>query len=203
MGLAPVLIQHNAAIGHVLAAALTRLQSTHDVAVTDENEQLENHIVLCGFGRIGRLVGIVLEAARLPYVAVESDLGRFREAREQGHDVIFGDASRRRVLEAARLDRARLLIVTLRRLSTVQRILHHARQRDPQLPALVSTPDDRDVPSLVAAGATTVFPENLAAGLGLADQALLLAGFTREDAAHVITSVRAQINPQLRDRVGV
>jgi CPA2 family monovalent cation:H+ antiporter-2 len=53
------------------------------------------------------------------------------------------------------------------------------------------------------AGAATVFPENVAAGLALADQALLLSGFTQEDAARVITAVRAELNPELRGRVGI
>jgi hypothetical protein len=53
------------------------------------------------------------------------------------------------------------------------------------------------------AGAAAVFPENLAAGLALAHQALLLTGFTQDDAAGVITKVRAELNPELLGRVGV
>jgi K+:H+ antiporter len=53
------------------------------------------------------------------------------------------------------------------------------------------------------AGAAAVFPENLAAGLALAHQALLLTGFTQDDTAGVITKVRAEPNPELLGRVGV
>jgi monovalent cation:H+ antiporter-2, CPA2 family len=146
---------------------------------------------------------VVLEAAKVPYVALESDLTRFREARQRGHNIVFGDASRRRILEAAGLSRARLLIVTFDRRPAVERILHHARHRDPSVPSIVSATDDRDVSGLAVAGAAAVFPENLAAGLALADQALLFSGFTQEEAARVITSVRAELNPELRGRIGI
>jgi CPA2 family monovalent cation:H+ antiporter-2 len=69
--------------------------------------------------------------------------------------------------------------------------------------SIVSAADDRDMTGLAMAGAAAVFPENLAAGLELAHQALLLNGFTQDDAAGVITKVRAELNPELRGRVGV
>jgi monovalent cation:H+ antiporter-2, CPA2 family len=56
---------------------------------------------------------------------------------------------------------------------------------------------------MIAAGAAIVFPENFAAGLALADQVLLLGGLTRENAAKVVTTVRAELSPELIDRVGL
>ncbi|MDI7862614.1 hypothetical protein MRS76_11645 [Rhizobiaceae bacterium n13] len=68
---------------------------------------------------------------------------------------------------------------------------------------MVSTADDRDIAALVKAGANVVFPENLAAGLALADQSLLLCGLTQEEAGRIITTLRAELNPELRERVGI
>jgi monovalent cation:H+ antiporter-2, CPA2 family len=55
----------------------------------------------------------------------------------------------------------------------------------------------------VAVGAAIVFPENFAAGLALADQVLLLSGFTQENAAKVVTTVRAELSPELTGRIGL
>ena len=204
MGVAPVLIQRNAWIGQLVGGVSQRLTTAaEETAIRDESQRLGDHVLLCGCGRVGRLVAIALEAAKIPYIAVESDLTRFREARRRGHNVVFGDASRRRILEAAGLHRARLLVATFDRRAAVERLLHHARQQNPNVPSIVSAADDRDVSALAMAGAATVFPENVAAGLALADQALLLSGFTQEDAARVITAVRAELNPELRGRVGI
>jgi CPA2 family monovalent cation:H+ antiporter-2 len=204
MGIAPVLIQRNDRIARIVAATLWRLTATAEqAAITDESRHQGSRVLICGYGRVGRLVATVLEAANVPYVAIESDLTRFRRAREKGHRIVFGDASRRSVLEAAGLPQASLLIVTFDRRPAVERLLHHARQRHPGLRSIVSTTDDRDFSALTMGGIAAVFPENLAAGLALADQALILSGFTQEDAARVITEVRARLNPELSGRVGV
>ncbi len=69
--------------------------------------------------------------------------------------------------------------------------------------SIVSAADDREMSELATAGASVVFPEDLAAGLALAHQVLLFSGFTHHDASRVITTVRAELNPELRGHVGV
>ncbi|MEA2782875.1 MAG: monovalent cation:H+ antiporter-2, family [Rhodospirillaceae bacterium] len=204
LGIAPVLIQRNAWISNAVGAAFRRITTAEgESAVQDESQGLSDHVIICGCGRVGRLVAMTLDAAKVLYVAIEFDLTRFREAKQRGHRVIFGDASRARILDAAGVARARLLVATFDRRPAIERLLHHARERDPTLPSIVSVADDRDMSALAMAGATVVFPENWAAGLALANQALLLSNFTQEDAARVITAVRAELNPEIRDQVGV
>jgi len=69
-------------------------------------------------------------------------------------------------------------------------------------PRFVSVADDQEIISFVRAGASTVFPESVAAGLALADQVLLVCGFSQDTAANIVTTVRAELNPELRGRVG-
>jgi CPA2 family monovalent cation:H+ antiporter-2 len=145
----------------------------------------------------------VLEAAKTPYIGLESDLTRFREAKRSGHRVVFADASRTRMLQWAGLEQARLLVVTFDERRAVRRLLHSARHYNPDLVSVASAADDRELPSITEAGANIVFPENLAAGLALADQILLLSGLSQEQAASIVTEVRAELNPELQGRVGV
>ncbi len=147
-------------------------------------------------------MSLVLEVAKVPYIAVESDLIRFRRAKKSGHKVVFGDAGRKRVLEAAGVNRARLVVVTFDRRRAVERILHYAREQNPAVSSIVSVADDQEIISFVRAGASAVFPENVAAGLALADQVLLVCGFSQDSAANIVTTVRAELNPELRGRVG-
>ena len=204
MGLAPILIQRSGAVADLVgAAAMAAGARREDEAVAHGSRNLRDHVILCGCGRVGRLVALVLEAAQIPYVALESDLTRFREAKRAGHNVVFTDATRARTLDRAGVERARLLVVTFDQRRAVARLLHHARQQNPEIVSIVSAADDRELASLSEAGATVVFPENLAAGLALADQVLRLNGLDQERAASIVSELRVELNPELRGRIGV
>jgi monovalent cation:H+ antiporter-2, CPA2 family len=200
MGLAPILIERSAALADLAGMAAARAEED---AITRDSEKLDDHIILCGCGRVGRLVAYVLDAAKVPYLAIEADLTRFREAKRAGHKVFFGDASRPPTLHRAGVQRARLLVVTFDQRLAVERLLHKARQHNPEIVSIVSAADDRELASVTEAGATVVFPENLAAGLELADQVLLLSGLAQEQAASIVTEVRAELNPELGGHVGI
>jgi K+:H+ antiporter len=203
MALGPMLIQGSARFAELVSGASHRVKAdAEEAAIREESQNLRDHIILCGCGRVGRLVSLVLEAAKAPYIAVESDLTRFRRAKKSGHKVVFGDVGRKRVLEAAGVARARLVVVTFHRRHVVERILHYAREQNPAVTSIVSAADDQEISTLARAGASTVFPENVAAGLALADQVLLVCGFSQDDAASIVTTVRAELHPELRGRVG-
>jgi CPA2 family monovalent cation:H+ antiporter-2 len=203
MALGPMLILRSARFAEFVNGTSHRAKAdAEEAAIRAESQNLGDHVILCGCGRVGRLVSLVLDAAKVPYIAVESDLIRFRRAKKSGHKVVFGDAGRKRVLEAAGVTRARLVAVTFDRRHAVERILHYAREQNPAVSSIVSVADDQEIISFVRAGASAVFPENVAAGLALADQVLLVCGFSQDTAANIVTTVRAELNPELRGRVG-
>jgi CPA2 family monovalent cation:H+ antiporter-2 len=202
-GACPILIQRNARLAEFVGSASHRFAASAEEADIREQQDLRDHVLLCGCGRVGRQVAVVLESAKVSYIAVEADLTRFRRARRFGHNVIFGDASRKHVLEVAGITRARVIVVTFDRRYTVERLLHRAREQNPNISSIVSVTDDQEVLRLARAGAGTVFPENLAAGLALADQVLLVCGFSQDNAAHIVTTIRAELHPQLMGLVGI
>jgi monovalent cation:H+ antiporter-2, CPA2 family len=203
MALGPILIQRSARLAELVSGASHRTRAdAEEAAIREESQDLRDHVILCGCGRVGRPVSLVLEAAKVPYIAIESDLIRFRRAKKAGHKVVFGDAGRKRVLEASGVARARLVVVTFDRRHAVERILHYAREQNPAVSSIVSASDDQELLPLARAGASMVFPENVAAGLALADQVLLACGFSQDNAANVVTTIRAELHPELRGRVG-
>lgn len=192
MGLAPLIIQRNHWAEWPFGHRDRRIAAT-EITIRAQSGNLHGHVILCGCGRVGRLVATVLESAEIGYIAIEGDLSRYRTARRQGHEVVFGDARHHRILEAAGLDRALLVIITFDHLNTVERILHRIKAIEPSPASLVSTADDLDMARFARLDATAVFPENLAAGLELADRALLLCGRTQDDAARIVNTVRAEL----------
>jgi CPA2 family monovalent cation:H+ antiporter-2 len=203
MALSPMLTQRSARFAELIGGVSHRVKAdAEEAAIREESRNLNDHVVLCGCGRVGRPVSLVLEAANAPYIAIESDLMRYRRAKTSGHKVVFGDAGRKRIIEASGVARARLVVVTFDRRQVVEHILHYVRPQNPAVPSIVSAADDQEISSLARAGANTVFPENVAAGLALADQVLLVCGFSQVDAANIVTAVRAELHPELRGRVG-
>jgi len=191
MILAPLLIRHN----HRLASWLTpRAAQRIDASLTVPAAgfaQLADHVILCGFGRVGQSLAHFLEAERIEYAALELDVARVREARLAGERVHYGDGSQLDLLEALGLARARLLVITHADTAAALRTLVQVRNRHPRLAIMVRTPDQSSVDELRAAGASEVIPETLEAGLMLASQALLRLGVPAERVGRILAQERA------------
>ena len=136
----------------------------------------EQHVIVCGFGRCGQNLAQMLDAEKIPYVALDLDPQRTREAAAAGSSVVFGDAARRETLLAAGVHRASILVITYADRASAVHVIHAARQLAPGLPIIVRSRDDNDLSSLHAAGATEVVPEVVEGSLMLASHALALAG---------------------------
>lgn len=170
----PFLIRANEPLAARLARARndTRAANGHGVPVTPQ--RLRDHVIICGYGRIGQGVGRFLDAEGVPYLALDTNLARVREARAAGRPVYFGDATQRDVLEAVGIADARLLLVSFDQVEAALRLLHHVTVLRPDLPVMVRTRDETHVERLFAAGATEVVPETLEATLMIAAHVLLL-----------------------------
>lgn len=172
---APLLIRYNHAIAKRLVG---RTRPPDDLPAPsiepDAAGRPRNHVIICGYGRIGQSVGHFLEEESIPYVAVDLDATRVREAAFAGEPVYYGDAGEHSVLDALGLEGARLVIVCHEDIAAARRALDHIRRRFPALPVMVRTRDESHVVELREAGATEVVPETLEAGLMIASQALFL-----------------------------
>jgi CPA2 family monovalent cation:H+ antiporter-2 len=135
-----------------------------------------DHVIVCGYGRSGQNLTRLLEAEDIPFIALDSDPQRVREAAADGGNVVYGDAQRREALLAAGLAKARALVITFNDTPAARKILHHAHQERPDLPVIVRTLDDTEIEALLTAGATEVVPEVLEGSLMLAMHSLLVLG---------------------------
>ena len=78
-----------------------------------EIEKLKNHAIICGYGRIGRMIATQLEAGGIPFVIVDQAPDRVAEVREAGRLTLQGEATDEAVLRAAGIGRARVLATVL------------------------------------------------------------------------------------------
>ncbi len=174
---------------HLLDRAGRRiLEVRHNVQMAAPD--LEGHVVLAGFGRVGQTIGRLLEGQAVPYVALDLDASRLGVCRAHGLPVFYGDASRRDVLERARADHAAVIVVTMDDPERAARTVATLRQAWPRVPVLVRARDRKHAGELELAGAAGTVPETVEASLQLAAQTMRHLGMPPEAVSPLIETAR-------------
>ncbi|MBI2016922.1 MAG: TrkA family potassium uptake protein [Candidatus Rokubacteria bacterium] len=109
------------AVGRTLAPGWSGIR------LTGGPDALAGHAVLCGFGRVGGLVGEALETFGVPYVAIERDPDIAADLRARGVVCLFGDAAQPHLLAKAGVERAALVVVALPEIDRAQLAVRAAR----------------------------------------------------------------------------
>ena len=176
MLLTPIVFMYANRIVMRLSSSDWLLQSVTMTTIARRAINVESHVIICGFGRCGQNLARLLELEKIPYVALDLDPDRVRQATAAGQTVAFGDAARLQSLVAAGMARASALVVSYPDTPSALRILNIVRTHAPRLPVIVRTIDDSDIERLRAGGATEVVPEAIEGSLMLASHALALVG---------------------------
>jgi CPA2 family monovalent cation:H+ antiporter-2 len=189
---APLVIQFAEPIVRKLTANdwLARAAQVTQIAVKTMNRQ--DHVIICGFGRSGQNLARLLEREDIPYIALDDDPERVREAAADGSTVVYGNASRREALTSAGLGKARAVAITFADTPMALKILHHVQEQRHDLPVIVRTVDDSELERLYEAGATEVVPEVLEGSLMLASHSLLLLGLPLNRVLKQIRAIREE-----------
>lgn len=170
-----VVMNANRVVGRVFASDWMA-QSVQLTSIATKAIRTSAHVIICGYGRSGQNLARLLEKEKIPYMALDLDPDRVRQAAAAGHSVVFGDAAKLRSLMAAGLARASAVVVSYHDTPSALKILHQVREHAPHVPVLVRTIDDTDLETLRAAGATEVVPEAIEGSLMLASHTLALVG---------------------------
>jgi len=172
----PFIVMFSNRIVSRLSASDWMLQSVALTTIAKKSIATEAHVIICGYGRSGQNLARLLANERIPYMALDLDPDRVRQAAAAGQSVVFGDAARLKSLMAAGLARASAVAITYHDTPSALKILQLVRSHAPQVPVIVRTVDEADIDKLKAAGATEVVPEAIEGSLMLASHALALVG---------------------------
>jgi CPA2 family monovalent cation:H+ antiporter-2 len=172
----PFIVMYSNQIVMKLHAGEWLLQSVQLTSIAKKSIKTEAHVIIAGYGRSGQNLARMLDQEHIPYMALDLDPDRVRNAAAAGQSVVFGDAARLPSLMAAGLARASAVVVSYHDTASALKILHLVREHAPRVPVIVRTIDDTDLEKLRAAGATEVVPEAIEGSLMLAAQALALVG---------------------------
>jgi CPA2 family monovalent cation:H+ antiporter-2 len=191
MLLGPLIVRYNGRIAdYVLRRHSTDTSEVAlETAATRELAKRE-HVIICGFGRVGQNLARVLEKRGFEYIALDLDPFRVRDARQAGDPVVYGDAAEPEVLSALGLEHASVLVVSFDGAETALRIVRAVRRLRGDVPVLVRTEDDSRLDALQAAGATEVVPEIFETSLALVSHVLLFLNVPAREVLETTEDIR-------------
>ena len=183
--MAPVLFT---ALGHM---PLVGERLADPVEAPTGSEGLQQHTVICGYGRVGRELADALHARGLLYLIIEYNPLIVRELRACGTLVIYGDAANPAVLEHASLERAKLLAVLMPDASAADATTRAARRLNPRLDIVARAADVDQVERLQRAGATEVVQPEFEAGVEVIRHALRRYGIGGMELVRLVAGRRS------------
>lgn len=188
MALTPLLSIIGNAIATWLADGKGKQASSR---LDQELHDLHQHVIIAGFGRVGKMVARLLEVEHIPYVAIDVDPDRVSVGQSEGYPVYIGDISHVETLKHIGTDRATSVILTVPSYASVLHTTTLIARIFPGVSIVVRSADLSYVNELYDAGASVVVPETYETGLQLGGAVLKSIGVSDYEVSRVKNHFRA------------
>jgi glutathione-regulated potassium-efflux system protein KefB len=148
-------------------------------------------VIICGFGRVGQIVGRVLRVRAIPFTALEQNPDQADFVRRFGNKVFYGDPTRPELLRAAGAEQARVLVVALEDMTANLTVVDMAQRLFPHLIIAARARNRRHAHLLMDRGVRIIVRETFHSSLHLTEQVLVATGLDAQDAARTVETFRA------------
>jgi len=155
---------------------------------------LKDHIVIAGGGRVGMYVANVLHRMDIPFVILEYNSRRVHDVKTSGFPIIFGDAGKEVIMQAADLKRAKLLLITTPVAVISLGIVAQAHKINPDIQIIARAEGTQQMKALYQKGVTYVVQPEFEASLEIVNQTLLNLGIPPEKLKMFIDDARQKLN---------
>lgn len=155
-----------------------------------EMSDMRDHVIIIGFGRVGQMIAKLLSAENIHYVALDMQIATVAKAKKIGLPVYYGDGSRREVLAAVGVDRARAALVTVNDPNHAENSVRCIRAASKQLPIIARALDLERVLRLEKAGANMAVSEMFEASLQLGGALLKHIGVDDQEILRIMQLFR-------------
>jgi CPA2 family monovalent cation:H+ antiporter-2 len=186
MALTPLL----SIVGNYFASKLEK----DKVSMSDiyrEISDLDNHVIIIGFGRVGKMVSKLLEAENTAYIAIDIESDNVSEGRKEGFPIYLGDGSDINLLKSLGADRARSVIITVDNEVTSKKTCKIININYPNLIIVVRSKDLSNSEELYKSGAKIIVPETYETGLQLGGAVLKSIGISEFEVNRIKNQFRA------------
>ncbi|MCC2646526.1 MAG: kefB [Rickettsiaceae bacterium] len=188
MALTPLLSK----IGEKLAALLEEKKEKSPLHYIEVGTRdVTNHVVIAGFGRVGKMVARVLEAENIHYIIIDINDEYVKEERSNGYPIFRGDISHVETLKAAGLDRALSVILAINNEVTMKKALKVISAHFPEVAIVARAQDLNNASDLYELGATIIVPEVYETGLQLGGAVLKSVGISEYEISRIKNQLRS------------
>ena len=139
-------------------------------------ESESSRVIIVGYGRVGALIGDMLEEHAIPFIAIDSNAGLTSRARSDGKPVYYGDAARPEYLRLCGLETARAVVVTMDSPKANEAVVEATRRLRPDVTLVARARDADHARALYGLGVTDAVPETVEASLQLSEAVLVDLG---------------------------
>jgi CPA2 family monovalent cation:H+ antiporter-2 len=154
---------------------------------------LQDHVIIAGAGRVGRYVADVLQRLGMAFVVVDLDYRRIEKIKTVGYPIIYGDASQPVVLEAAKIEHARLLLVAIPNIIITQTVVEQVRRLNPELHIVARVEGIDQLQALHHLGVYEVVQPEFEASLEITRQTLLHLNIPATEIQRFTDAVRQEL----------
>jgi CPA2 family monovalent cation:H+ antiporter-2 len=158
----------------------------------EREDRLEDHVIIVGYGVNGGNLSRVLRSAGIPHVVLELNADRADVARVRQDPVLYGDATRREVLLAAGIQRARVIVLAISDPLATRHIVVQSRALNPRIEIIVRTRYVRELEDLIRLGANDVIPEEFETSIQISARVLTEFEVPQEKISRLLETVRSE-----------
>ncbi|WP_375604085.1 cation:proton antiporter [Wolbachia endosymbiont of Anurida maritima] len=170
-----------------------------DEAVVTDTQDLHNHVIVAGFGRVGYMVTKMLTAEHLSYVVVDIQSKIVKEGKSDGFPIYLGDVTRPEILKSIGIERAQALVISIKNEVTIKKIVSLVAANFPHVNIVIRLPDLSNVEVYRDLGVSKIIPETSEIGLQLGGAALSLSGISESGVTSLKSRFRMGNYSMLKD----
>lgn len=153
---------------------------------------LKNHVVICGYGRIGSYIGRSLMMANIPYIAIDYNLYIVEKAKKQGINIIYGDPSDIDILDYAQVDEARVLILAVPERNIQEAIILNAKKLNKDIFIISRVHKQQDQIRMKDLGVNIIIQPEFEAALSIIKKIYLLHRLDKEEIVNKIKRLKIE-----------
>lgn len=171
IGLAPI-IYRRLKTASIRWPVLEAFFAKFDKKPLPEELPFENHVVICGFGRVGKYIGRALEMSKIPFIVVDYNHQIVKDLKEKGLNVVYGDPAEIDVLDFAQVDKARAVVIAIPDRQTQEMVIANIQTLNPGVKIICRIHHEEDQARLRALRVSTIIQPEFEAAVSIATKLL-------------------------------